>query len=92
VYGLQVRKFVVVRINTHAEKEASIATVYNLVIPELREMILFKNRTRTARGFAHLDEIGLIFLITRCNYPMHFTTQTELCSKVVIKEHGRFKR
>lgn len=51
-----------------------------------------KKRTRTARGFAYLNEIGLIFLITRCNYPMHFTTQTELCSKVVIKEQGRFKK
>jgi hypothetical protein len=32
----QVRKFVVIRVNAHAKEEASIATVYNLVIPELR--------------------------------------------------------
>jgi hypothetical protein len=37
VYGLEVRKLVVVRIDTHAEEKASIATVYNLVIPELGE-------------------------------------------------------
>jgi hypothetical protein len=37
VYGLEVRKFVIVRIDTHAEEKASIATVYNLVIPELGE-------------------------------------------------------
>jgi hypothetical protein len=37
MYGLQVRKFVVVRIDTYAEEEAGIATVYNLVIPELGE-------------------------------------------------------
>jgi len=37
VYGLEVRKFVVVRIDTHAEEETSITTVYNLVIPELGE-------------------------------------------------------
>jgi hypothetical protein len=37
VYGLEVRKFVVVRIDTHTEEKSSIATVYNLVIPELGE-------------------------------------------------------
>ena len=47
VYGLQVRKFVVIRINTHAEKEASIATIYNLVIPELGQTNVVKKTTRT---------------------------------------------
>ena len=37
MYGFQVCKFVIVCIDTHAEKEACIATVYNLVIPELEE-------------------------------------------------------
>jgi hypothetical protein len=32
---LQVCKFVVIRIDTDAEKEACITAVYNLVIPEL---------------------------------------------------------
>jgi hypothetical protein len=35
VYGLQVCKFIVVRINAYAEEEAGIATVYDLVISEL---------------------------------------------------------
>jgi hypothetical protein len=91
VYGLQVRKFVVIRINTHAEKEASIATVYNLVITELGQTNVVKKTTRTVRGVAYLNEIGLVFLVARCNYPMHFTTQTELWSKVVIQEHGDSK-
>jgi len=39
VDGFQVRKFVVIRVNAHAEEEASIAAVYNLVIPELRRTI-----------------------------------------------------
>jgi hypothetical protein len=34
--------------------------------------------TEDSRGFAHLNEIGLIFLVARSNYPMHFTTQSEL--------------
>ena len=42
MYGLQVRKFIVIRINTDAEKEAGIATVYNLVVPELRETSVVK--------------------------------------------------
>lgn len=37
MYGLEVRKFVVIRIDTDTEEKASIATVYNLVIPELGE-------------------------------------------------------
>ena len=49
VYGLQVRKFVVVRIDTDAEKEAGIATVYNLVVPELRETSVVK-RGQEQRG------------------------------------------
>jgi len=36
VNRLQVGQFIVIRINTYAEEEASIATVYNLVIPELK--------------------------------------------------------
>jgi hypothetical protein len=34
---LQVGQFVVICVNTYAEEEASIATVYNLVIPELQD-------------------------------------------------------
>jgi hypothetical protein len=37
VNGLQVCKLIVIRVNAHAEEEASIATVHNLVIPELEE-------------------------------------------------------
>ena len=35
--GLQVRKLIVIRVNAHAKEKASIATVHNLVVPELRE-------------------------------------------------------
>jgi hypothetical protein len=84
MYGLQVSKLIVIRVNTHAKEEAGIATVYNLVIPELDETRqLFKDkRPQNQRRIAYLDKIGLIFLIARRNYPMHFSTQTELYWKL----------
>jgi len=84
VYGLQVSELIVIRVNTHAEEEAGIATVYNLVIPELDEMrqLFMGKRLQNQRRFAYLDKIGLIFLIARRNYPMHFATQAELYCKL----------
>jgi hypothetical protein len=84
VYGLQVSELIVIRVNTHAEEEAGIATVYNLVIPELDEtrQLFMGKRLQNQRRFAYLDKIGLIFLIARRNYPMHFSTQAELYCKL----------
>jgi hypothetical protein len=69
VNGLQVCKLVVIRVNTHAEKEASISTVHNLVIPELRErgkkVGEGLNDKKPDRGNAHLNKIGLVFLVAR---------------------------
>jgi hypothetical protein len=51
VYGLQVSELIVIRVNTHAEEEAGIATVYDLVIPELdetRQLFMGKKATKSA--------------------------------------------
>ena len=66
--SFKVGEFVVIRVDTDAEKEASIATVNNLVIPEL------SNNTHTRSTFeselrrhrcTHLDEVRLILLVPR---------------------------
>jgi len=72
VNGLQVCKLIVIRIDAHAEEEASIATVHNLVIPELEEggeIVGQKVKRQEHRhgGHAYLNEIGLIFLVARGN-------------------------
>jgi hypothetical protein len=73
VNGLQVCKLIVIRVNAHAEEEASIATVHNLVIPELEEGDeIVGQRLNLSQGHRHgehayLNEIGLIFLVARRN-------------------------
>ena len=49
--GLEVCKLVVVGIDAHAEEEPGIATVDNLVIPELRHLLLQEDldKARTYR-------------------------------------------
>ena len=40
---------------------------------------------KSERIFAYLNEIRLIFLVPRRDYPMHFPTKTELYSKLVCE-------
>jgi len=64
--SLQVSQFVVICIDTQAEEETGITSVYYLVIPELHNDNLAQVVEHVDRSCGtDLDKVGLIFLVSR---------------------------
>jgi hypothetical protein len=71
VDGLQVRQLIIVRINTTAEEQTGITSVYDLVTSELKVVSL---ATFCMVHTAYFNEIGLIFLITGGDKSVDFSS------------------
>jgi hypothetical protein len=69
VNSLQVRQLIIVRIDTTAEEQPGITSVYDLVTSELKVVSL---ATFCMVHTAYFDEVGLIFLVTRSDESMNF--------------------
>jgi len=66
VYGLQIRKLVIIRIDAHAEEEAGVAAVDNLVVAELDKVALV---LLVARGDEAVDfAFQFDFLLVLCSF------------------------
>ena len=80
---LQVCKLVVIGIHTNAEEQTGVTTVDDLVVAELEPgEHISKWQGRSA--ITNLNEVWLVFLVSRSYQSMHFTPKTDLYKKVVI--------